>query len=241
MTILQVDCSLIAIIYCMPNQNLSKKGVSKIFIIILIFVSLISLGFLFINLYRKNSNTASTHQTSSKSQTMYSNSASADSNESTGKSDSETKANLIIGTVDKGSNYEISVCLQSTSETMHLTDSSTWFNFEPKDLTPNPEAISLGKFNNNESFGQMAWNKISGNIWGLDTIYNGSDSKPSNDSLVPTTKPELISRVSFTKNTSNASADSITLKENKYFTTELRTKELATKIIKTDKDCTTKI
>ena len=225
----------------MSNQNSSKKGVSKIFVIILVFVCSISLAFLFMSFYRKNSHTASTNQTSSNSQTMYNNSASAGSSESAGKSDSETKANLIIGTVDKGSNYEISVCLQSTSGSMHLTDSSTWFNFEPKDLTPNPEVISLGKFNNNESFAQIAWNKISDKIWGLDTIYNGSESKPTNDSLVSTTNPELISRVSFTKNTSNASADSITLKENKYFITESGIKELATKIIKTDKDCTTKI
>ena len=145
---------------------------------------------------------------------------------------STTTANLTIGKVDKGSNFEISVCLQSTSGTMHLIDSSIWFNYDTVALTPNPVIVTTGKFTN------LRWGAVGGTIYGLSTVYPGDAIYPLPSSIVSTSAPDLVGRVAFNKANNNSTSASITLATNIFYSTESGTDVVNLNIINLNTDCT---
>ena len=153
-------------------------------------------------------------------------------NSSLAQATTAATANLTIGKVDKGSNFEISVCLQSTSGTMHLIDSSTWFNYDTVALTPNPTIVTAGKFTN------LRWGAVSGTKYSLSTVYPGDASYPLPSSLVSTSAPDLVGRVAFNKANNNSTSASITLVTNVFYSTESVTDVVNLNIINLNTDCT---
>ena len=147
-----------------------------------------------------------------------------------------SSANLIIGMVDKGTNYEVSACLQSTSGVQHLTDSSTWFNYNSAQVTPNPTLVTRGIYNSTASHAPMGWVSVFPNtIYGMSTI--STTDVAYSDSIVPTTGSGLIGRGAFDK-IGNAPSTSITLNKGLFYSIEGALDPTTVNVINSNADCT---
>ncbi len=153
--------------------------------------------------------------------------------------------NLIIGTKDTGSAIELSVCVQATPGPIHLTNLSTWFQYDTTALTPTAGSfLEKGKYNGTDGYGQLKWNQVAGSLSGnldkytMNLAFSGDEvSAGQAGLLMSSATPELIGRVSFAKITGSTASSSITLAKNIFYSTENTTTPIVQTVSNLTGDC----
>ena len=139
-------------------------------------------------------------------------------------------ANLIIGRVETATTVEISSCLENTGDSIRLTNSSLWLNFDNSQLTPNPVVTQQGIFNPPSAgyitagFSQIAPAPVApstSETWGFRTNFSGTVTPPTVEPagvVVPNT-PALVGKVTFNK-VGTQTNPAISITRSRYLTVE---------------------
>jgi hypothetical protein len=154
-------------------------------------------------------------------------------------------SNLIIGTSDIGNAVELSVCLQSTPGPIHITNASTWFQFDTSAFTTTAGAITKGQYgNSNNGYGALKWQQVAGaqngtsDMYTMSLAYFGDGITPGLAGLPMSSTPELFGKVTFAKAVGVSNPNPINLFKNIFYSTE----NISTPIVQTvsyvNGDCT---
>jgi hypothetical protein len=151
---------------------------------------------------------------------------------------------LIIGTVDNGTNIELSVCVKATPGPLHLTNVSNWFQFDPTALTPSASILEKGVYgNSNNGYGQLKWQQVAGastsnsDTYSLRLDFSGDGVSVGQTGIaMATSAPELYGKLKF--DVINGLGDiAINLIKNKYFTIENPNTEISQAVKYINGDC----
>jgi hypothetical protein len=157
-------------------------------------------------------------------------------------------ADLIIGTVDTGTQIEMSVCIKATAGTFHLTNVSHWVQFNNTALTPVPSStfIEKGAYGGSNGYGPLKWQQLLPapvlpdplESWTLRLDFLGDGVTPGQQGVVvQSTAPELYGKVKFNKIPNSTASKNLSLTSNRYLTFENSSAPLAQTVYNVGLDC----
>jgi hypothetical protein len=155
---------------------------------------------------------------------------------------------LIIGKTDAGSAIDISVCVRATDVPIHLTNVSTWLQFDNSVLRPNASILEKGVYGNgNNGYANMKWEQVQPAPVAPSTLdqytlrldFIGDAKIAGSNGIAMQTSKELFGTVKFDKIAGATGSQDINLTRKRYMSIQSPLVPITQNVIFVEGDCRT--